>query len=117
MLGLVIALGGIVGGLILEGGNIKEIIAPTAAMIVLGGTFGAVLVTTPMSVVLHSMKAMKDVFLEQSETPGVMIEQIVEYATKARKNGIVALEEDAARAPDPFLKKALNLAVDGTDLQ
>ena len=43
--------------------------------------------------------------------------EIIAYATKARKNGIVALEEEADAVPDRFLRKALNLAVDGTDLQ
>jgi chemotaxis protein MotA len=46
-----------------------------------------------------------------------MIDQVIDYATKARKNGIVSLESDAGSIDDPFLKKALNLAVDGTDLQ
>ncbi len=45
--GLVVGLGGILGGLLLEGGNIREIAAPTALMIVLGGTLGAVMVSTP----------------------------------------------------------------------
>ena len=117
ILGLVVAVGGILGGLLLEGGSIREIIAPTALMIVLGGTFGAVLVTTPMSVVIDAGKSFKDVFFEQTVSAQAMIDQIVDYATKARKNGIVSLEQDANAAADPFLRKALNLAVDGTDLQ
>ncbi|MGH9723141.1 MAG: flagellar motor protein [Bryobacteraceae bacterium] len=115
--GLVIAAAGIVGGLILEGGNVKEIMAPTALMIVLGGTLGAVMVTTPLNVLLASMRAMASVFFERTESPAAVIETLVEYATKARKQGIVALEQDALAIQDPFLQKALSLAVDGTDLQ
>ena len=62
-------------------------------------------------------KRLKQVLFEQPVSPGVLIEEIIEYATKARKNGLVSLEEDAARIADPFLQKALTLAVDGTDLQ
>jgi chemotaxis protein MotA len=117
LLGLVIAVGGIVGGLILEGGHIGEILAPTAAMIVLGGTIGAVMVTTPLSVLLGAVKAMMHVFIERSVSNEAMIEELVGYATKARKQGIVALEGEALSIKDPFLRKALTLAVDGTDLQ
>ncbi|MEO7653268.1 MAG: flagellar motor protein [Bryobacteraceae bacterium] len=115
--GLVIGFGGILGGLILEGGNVREIVAPTALLIVLGGTAGAVMVTTPMSVLKNAFQALAGVFFEKSQPPEAMIDQIVELATKARKNGIVSLEQDASDVADPFLRKALTLAVDGTDLQ
>ncbi len=115
--GLVLAIGGILLGLILEGGSIKEILQPTAAMIVFGGTFGAVMVTTPLSVLGSAAKSFVSVFFEHAHSPGAIIEEIIGYATKARKNGIVSLEQDAEAVADPFLRKALNLAVDGTDLQ
>jgi len=115
--GLLLGVGGIVVGLILEGGTVKEIIAPTALLIVLGGTMGAVMITTPMSVLASAMRAMRKVFFEKAQDPETLIDQIVDYSTKARKNGIVSLEQVATEATDPFLRKALNLAVDGTDLQ
>jgi len=115
--GLVIGVGGIVGGLMLEGGSIGQIIAPTALLIVLGGTLGAVLVSSPRSALRAGMRSLSGVFLEKTEDPESLIDLLVEYSTKARKNGIVSLEQIADRAPDPFLRKALNLAVDGTDLQ
>lgn len=117
LLGLAIALGGILGGLKLEKGNVGDIAHLSPGIIVLGGTFGAVLVSMPMSVVMAAIKRLKQVLFEQPVSPGVLIEEIIEYATKARKNGLVSLEEDAARIADPFLQKALTLAVDGTDLQ
>ncbi len=115
--GLVIAVGGIVGGLILEGGELKDILQYTAALIVLGGTTGAVLVSTPLPVVRGALRQLVGVFFEKTVTPGSTIDEIITYATKARKNGIVSLEQDADAIQDPFLRKALNLAVDGTDLQ
>jgi len=115
--GLVIALGGIIGGLILEGGRLAQILQGTAAMIVFGGTLGAVMVTTPISALKGAVKRLLAVFVEKSQSPENAIETIIGYATKARKNGIVSLESEADAIADPFLRKALNLAVDGTDLQ
>ena len=115
--GIVLALAGILGGLILEKGQIQDIVQGTAAMIVLGGTFGAVLITNPLPVVIRAFRGLSKVFMEQASSTPETIESLIQYATKARKNGIVSLEAEAAAIPDPFLRKALGLAVDGTDLQ
>lgn len=115
--GIAIALTGIIGGLLLEKGKIQDILQLTAAMIVLGGTFGAVLVTMPLPVVVRAFQSLKGVFFDQSVSPQATIDALIQYATKARKNGIVSLESEANAIADPFLRKALNLAVDGTDLQ
>ncbi|HET8548890.1 MAG TPA: flagellar motor protein [Bryobacteraceae bacterium] len=115
--GLLLALAGIIGGLILEGGSIKDITQITAAMIVLGGTIGAVLVSTPLDVTIGAAKRLAAVFLDRTAAPDRLIEDIIGYATKARKTGVVSLETEAETIADPFLKKALILAVDGTDLQ
>ncbi len=115
--GLAIGLGGIVGGLVLEGGSIREIVSPTAMLIVLGGTMGAVMVSTPFHLLRGAMGSLTGLFFEKMQSPKAMIDKIVEYSSRARKNGIVSLEDVADDAPDPFLRKALNLAVDGTDLQ
>ncbi len=115
--GIALALFGIVGGLVLEKGSIQDIAQGTAAMIVFGGTFGAVLVTNPLSVVLRAFAGFKSILIEETITPDATIELLLGYATKARKNGIVSLETEAASITDPFLRKALGMAVDGTDLQ
>lgn len=114
--GLVLALGGILGGLVLEGGNLRDVAQITAAMIVLGGTLGAVMVTTPVSMLISAAKKLPLVFFDRQEDPSAITEEIIAYATKARKSGIVSLEQDAAAIPDPFLRKALELAIDGMDL-
>jgi chemotaxis protein MotA len=106
-----------VGGLLLERGSIQDVAQVTAAMIVLGGTLGAVLVTTPLPVFVRACQSLGNAFLERGSSTTATIDAIIRYSTLARKNGIVSLETEAASIPDPFLRKALNLAVDGTDLQ
>jgi chemotaxis protein MotA len=115
--GLALGLGGIVGGLLLEGGSIAEIFSPTALLIVLGGTVGAVMVSTPFHLLRGAIGMLVSIFFEKMDSPEAMIERIVEYAARARKSGLVSLEQMATEVEDPFLRKALNLAVDGTDLQ
>jgi chemotaxis protein MotA len=114
--GLLIGGGGILGGLVLDGGKFQDIIQFNAGLIVIGGTLGAVMVTTPVSVLISALRQVGSVFLYQVNTPEGVIEEIIEYATQARKQGIVSLEQQAMAVRDPFLKKALNLAVDGIDM-
>lgn len=115
--GLLVAFGGILGGLLMEGGRIKDVSQITAAFIVLGGTCGAVMVSTPLAVLKGAAVRLTHVFLDKTQPPDAVIEELIVYATKARKNGLVSLETEALEIPDPFLRKALTLAVDGTDLQ
>lgn len=114
--GILLAVGGIVGGLILEKGELRDIAQYTAALIVLGGTFGATLVSTPLPVFLGAMRRLAGVFIDRERPPDQLIEEMIGYATKARKNGLVSLENEADQITDPFLRKALTLAVDGTDI-
>lgn len=114
--GLALALGGIIAGLLMEGGKMQDISQVTAAIIVLGGTLGAVMVTSPMSTVMGAAKRLTSVFMTRPEPFEQVLEEIVGYATQARKQGIVSLEQQASTIEDPFLRKALSLAVDGIDL-
>jgi chemotaxis protein MotA len=75
------------------------------------------MVSTPFNLLRGAMKSLASVFFEKLESPEAMIDQIVNYSGQARKSGIVSLEMVADQEPDPFLRKALTLAVDGTDLQ
>ena len=115
--GLLLALGGILAGLMLEGGKLGQIMQPTAAMIVLGGTIGAVMVQFPLKVVVAAAKSLMRVFFEKSTDPGALIKELVRYANKARKDGIVSLDAELPNIQDPFMKKSLMLAVDGTEPQ
>ena len=115
--GLIVAAGGIIGGLVLDGGKVSDIRQVTAAIIVLGGTLGAVMVTSPMSSLTSAAKGLKSVFFEEVIDMDAAVDEIIGYAAKARKNSIISLEEELDKIEDPFLKKALSLAVDGTDLK
>jgi chemotaxis protein MotA len=116
ILGIAVAIFGIIGGFLIEGGRVKDIAQLTAAIIVFGGTFGAVLISTPLPVVMGALRTLAGVFRDRTVPLAALIDEVVRYASKARKNGLVSLEQDAVKTTDPFLQKALNLAVDGTDL-
>ncbi len=115
--GVFLALGGIIAGLLLEGGNFRQILQPTAAMIVFGGTFGAVMLQFPLPVVLHAFRRLGSVFVNPTQAPQATIRQLVQYAQKARREGIVSLDADLAQIENPFLRRSLMLAVDGTEPQ
>jgi chemotaxis protein MotA len=115
--GVVLGLGGIVGGLLLEGGRISQVLQPTAAMIVFGGTAGAVLLQFPLPVVLSAVRRLAHVFFLPKHNPGGMVQELVRYANRARREGIVSLDSELEKIKEPFLKKSLMLAVDGTEPQ
>jgi chemotaxis protein MotA len=116
--GIVVGTGGILGGLLLEGGRFTDIAQYTAALIVGAGTAGAVLVTTPSALIRAALRRLKDVVSETATPRAALTAQLLHFARQARRSGIVSLEETADEIADnPFLKKALSLAVDGTDLQ
>jgi len=113
--GVTLAVGGIVLGLILEGGKIGQILQPTAALIVFGGTLGAILLQFPLSIVLAGFASLARVFFERGEDPQAAVNQMVAYAHKARREGIVSLDSELGEIEEPFLKKSLMLAIDGTE--
>ncbi len=115
ILGILLGVGGIVAGLLLEGGNLNQVMQPTAAMIVFGGTFGAVMIQFPLPVVIAAACRLKDIFFAPNREPSAIVSELVAYANKARKQGIVSLDSDLSQIKDPFLKKSLMLAVDGTE--
>ncbi len=113
--GITLAVTGIIAGLLLEGGNLGQILQPTAAIIVFGGTIGAVMLQFPLNVVLQAMRRLGSVFLSPRQDPQATILRLVKYAQKARREGIVSLDADLPDIEDPFLHKSLMLAVDGTE--
>jgi len=117
IVGLGVAIGGILGGLIIEGGKLKDVGQFTAAMIVLGGTLGAVMISTPLDVLKGAALRFIGVVVDPAQPIENLLDEIIEYAAKARKRGLVSLEQEADQVHDPFLRKALNLAVDGTEMQ
>jgi chemotaxis protein MotA len=115
IVGLLVAASAIVFGLILEGGKVGQILQPTAALIVFGGTFGAILVQFPLSVVVAALRGLATIFFVSKTDAYATIQEIVAIAHKARRQGIVSLDSELDKIQNLFMKKALMLAVDGTE--
>ena len=115
IIGLTVAVAAILGGQALEGGSVGSILQGTAALIVLGGTFGACLLQFPLEVAITSFKSVVRVFQEPRTNNREVIQEIIRLANKARKEGVISLEADTQQITDPFLKKALTMAMDGVE--
>ena len=115
LIGLVLGFAAIIGGQILEGGSLHSIMQFTAAIIVLGGTFGAVFVSYPFQDVMEGFRGIRKVLKEPAQDPFQMIQQIITYANKARREGILSLEKEIKSIKDLFLVKALTMSVDGIE--
>lgn len=113
--GIIIALLGIGLGLVLDGGHLYQIVQPTAAMIVFGGTIGAVMVQFPLPVVLQAFGQLKYVFLNKEPESDTLIQNLLRYAFKARKEGILSLDSELTKIHDTFLRESLMLAIDGVN--
>ncbi len=114
-LGPIIALCGILGGMLLEGGHIGSLIQPTAFIIVGGGTLGATLASFPLEHTLAALGAVKMALTPPKADHEKVIGELTELCQFARKNGIMALESKAKAHPDAFTRKGLSLVVDGID--
>ena len=115
IVGVFLAVAGIIAGLFIEGGNLCQILQPTAALIVFGGTMGAVLLQFPLSTVFGAFRSLGNVFTAPKAHNDELIRQLVSFANKARRNGVVSLDSDLKTIEDPFLRQSLMLAVDGTE--
>jgi chemotaxis protein MotA len=113
--GIAVSFGGITAGLLLEGGKLSQILQPTAALIVAGGTVGAVLLQFPLSTVVKAVRDLGIVFLEPPSKASDEIGRLVKLAQKARRDGIISLDSELAKISDRFMRRALMLAVDGTE--
>ena len=115
VIGMFLGLAFILTGQAMEGGNIGQLLQITAAFIVLGGTTGAVVLSFPLPILISAGKILKDVFMPPKVDYTELISEIGTFATKARKEGIIALEKEAASAKDPLLALGLGTVADGTD--
>lgn len=113
--GVVLALGAIIGGNILEGGHTESLMQFTAFMIITGGTVGAILVQTPIPTFLKALKMALWVVFPPKHSPKDAIEKIVSWSNIARKEGLLGLEAVAESEPDAFASKGLQLLVDGSE--
>ncbi|MBF0329158.1 MAG: flagellar motor protein [Nitrospirae bacterium] len=112
-LGILIGLGAIIGGNVLEGGNAGHLVQLVAGLIVFGGTFGATLLSFSAKDMINAFKAISVVFMRQQHDPLEIIQSILGILVKARKMGLIALEDELKKIDNPFLKRGLSLMIDG----
>ena len=115
IVGVVVALGAILGGNMLEGGHIDALLQLTAFVIVGGGTVGAVMIQSPLSVFLRATKVVLWIVLPPKLAPHEAVEKIVGWSNIARKEGLLGLEAVTETEEDPFARKGLQLLVDGSE--
>jgi chemotaxis protein MotA len=117
LLGLVVGLTGILSGQILEGGDLSILFQSAAFMIVFGGTLGAVMVQCPSKVFITAVKMGSWAIITPQISGQELIRQLINLSALARKEGILALEGRMKTISDPFLKKGLQLLVDGNSAE
>jgi len=115
MIGFGLALAAIVGSLIMDGGDIGSMFLIPPMILVFGGTLGAAMAGSLMHNVKLLPKSLIKAMTAKLSTPHANVETIVKLAERARREGLLALEAELATVEDPFLKRALEMAVDGTD--
>ena len=115
ILGILVALGAILGGNVLEGGHLESLIGIPAFVIVIGGTIGAVLVQFPLTVVKSAVSAGFGLLKPKKNDPHKLVEELVSLAQLARKDGVLGLEKVANNVSHPMLQKGVLMAVDGCD--
>jgi chemotaxis protein MotA len=115
LVGVVLAIGGILLGQLLEGGRVGSIVQGTAALIVFGGTIGAVAVSYPVRDFVRGLKLAVMALRDKKSDLDQIVQQIVELAGVARRDGVLALEQRLPGIEDDFLKRAVGFIVDGVD--
>jgi len=115
LIGITIAVAGIIGGQLLEGGYVGSLLQSAAFLIVLGGTAGAVMVQSPAGVFVRGVRMAKWVVLPPDFTPQRMIADILIWSNAARREGLLSLDQHADMAADAFARKGLHLLVDGAE--
>lgn len=115
LIGVVLALVALIGGSILKGAGVSALIGPAAFVIVIVGTLAAILLHTPATVFKRGMKMAKWVFMPPHQDGEALIARILEWSTLARKQGLLALEAAVESEADPFVKKGLQMLVDGSE--
>jgi chemotaxis protein MotA len=115
MIGAGLALVAIFGSLIMDGGSISSMILIPPILLVFGGTIGAAIAGGVMADAKRLPKSLIKAITAKVTTPEGGVAIIVKMAETARRDGLLALEGDVAKVEDPFLRKALEMAIDGTD--
>jgi chemotaxis protein MotA len=117
ILGFALAIAGIVGGQLLEGGHVGSLLQLAAFVIVLGGTAGAVMVQRPLKVFLQAMRMARWAVAPPRFDPQAVIDRMTDWATIVRKEGLLALEREMDNVEDPFSRTGLQMLIDGFEAE
>ena len=115
VIGILLALIAILGGQALEGGHIASLLQLTAFLIVMGGTIGAVMLQNTAAVFMQGLRLAKWVFFPPAYEPQKLIKTLLEWSHASRKGGLLALEAQVGALRDTFMKKGVQMLVDGSD--
>ncbi|VXB80605.1 Flagellar motor rotation protein MotA [Arthrobacter sp. 9AX] len=117
LIGLLLAFGSVYVMVTLEGAHIEALLLPAPMVLVFGATLAVGLAGNTLRDFIQAFKDLPRAFLAKPAKPQDSIEQVVGFAEKARSEGLLALEDEAGKAADPFLARALQNIADGTDAE
>lgn len=117
ILGLTVGIGGLLVSVILEGGHLSSLISIPAFTVIFFGTIGATIIGFTMEEVKNVPTLLKIAFVEQKYDVAKLITTMVSFAEKARREGLLALEDELTNIDDKFLRKGMQLVIDGTDAE
>jgi chemotaxis protein MotA len=113
IIGIIVGVGAILLGQYLDGGHVSALINGPALIIVLGGSLGAIMLQSPLSVFVHAMKLFSWVFKPPQLPLDESIDRIVRWSDVARRDGLLGLENILNDEPDPFIRRGMQMLVDG----
>jgi chemotaxis protein MotA len=113
--GLLLAVGGIAAGQMLEGGQARSLLQPAAFLIVVVGTLGAVLMQSGLRNFIAALRMVRYAFLPPGDDHARLSRSFVFWSNSVRREGLLSLERHCERETDPFIRKGLRMIVDGTD--
>jgi len=117
ILGILIGISAVVGVMLAESGSVSLLIQPDAALIVIGGTLGAGMLNFSMPTLINAIKALKNVFIENTPDFRETIDQISELAALARQEGSLVIQEIIHNTNNTYLKKIFELSFDTSNHQ
>ena len=117
LIGLFLALGAVYALMVAEGTTLGAILLPGPLILVFVGTFGAAIAGTTLRDSIHALKNFPRALTGAGPKPGKNIDTIVNLADRARREGLLALEDEMRNIDDEFLRKGLSAAIDGTDVE
>jgi len=113
LIGTLLGVGAVVGGQVLEGGHVGQILQGTAALIVLGGTAGAMLVSYPTEDIIRAFKLIPVIYKKVDLDVRPVIDEIIKIASIARKEGVLAVEGQRESIKNPLFKKTIKFVING----